>query len=232
MSCYCTRANVYAIGLQAEAFARPARLIEGVTADIGVLALRSHGLATDAPITFAVQSSSVLGAPAAALPAGLSTGVLYYAKPRGSDLFSAATAPGGTSTITSFGDDGAGEFGVIVDHGVYLDEAIAAATAVINEHARAHKAPIRADVLPLVCAYLASRIYLSAHAANNPAYAKAADEPSWIRKIVDGLFDLWLSGATVAGAVDETPQVAEGGAKAVQLKGRGFLRFDDREQLV
>ncbi len=226
------RAIVYALGLPPEAFARPPRLIEGVTPSNGTLALRSHGLAADAPVTLAVLSSSTLGAPAAALPTGLSTGVTYYAQLAGSsDLFTLATAAGGAS-IATFGDAGAGVFGIIVDHGPYLDAAIVAAEAVVNEHARAHRAPIQAAILPLVIAYLAARIYIAAHAAVNPEYAKAAEAPSWLRSLLDTLFKLWLSGAEMAGAVDADPQVAQMGPKAVRLRGRGYLRIDDREDLV
>ena len=231
---YTDRADVYALGLPPEAFARPPRLVEGVTPGSGVIALRSHGLALDAPVTLAVLSSSTLGAPAAALPSGLSTGVLYFVQPLGSDLFGLAlvAAALGGMAIASFADAGAGVFGIIVDHGVYLDAAIDAATALINEYARAHKAPIQAAILPLVCAYLAARIYIAAHAAVNPEYAKAAEAPSWLRSLLDTLFKLWLTGAEMAGATDADPLVAEMGGKVVRLRGRGYLRHDEREDLV
>lgn len=219
---YCERTDVYALGLPAEAFARPARLLEGVTPSSGVLALRSHGLKANAPVTLAVLSSSTLGADPAALPTGLSVGVVYYAQPLGSDLFAVATAPGG-SAIASFGDAGEGVFGVIVDHGLYLDAAITAAGAIINEYARAHEAPIQAEILPLVCAYLAARIYIAAHAAMNPAYAAAAEAPTWLRSLIDTLFKLWLTGAPMQKATDNTPAKVEMGAVTFKLEGRRFL---------
>ncbi len=227
MSLYCARSDVYATGLPPEAFARPPRAVEGVTPSSGVFALRSHGLSTDASVTLAVASSSTLGATAAALPAGLATGTQYYARPSGSDLFSLATAPAPAAAIASFGDAGSGLFSVVVDHGVFLDAAILAASRIIDEYARAHLPPINAAILPFVCAFVAARIYVATHRALMPEQkAGEAEAPSWIRSIVDRLFALWLSGAEIQGATDADPSVADMGAVAVKLDGRGFLERD------
>jgi len=226
---YCTRANVYGLGLAPRAFARPAEPIEIADPATGRLALRSHGLSTDHPIELRVISSSTLGAAPAALPAGLVEGP-YFAQPGGvSDSFQVSLATGGTP-ISSFGDAGSGVFAVIVDHGPYLDAAIDAATATIDVYAVAHKAPIQAAVLPFVSAFLAARIYVAAHAAANPLFAKMADPPDYLRAIVDKMFSLWVSGVPLAGAIDATPTKAEMGAVAVRLKSRHFL--EDEESRV
>jgi hypothetical protein len=219
---YCTRADVYGLGLSPEAFARGARPIEDVVPATGTLFLRSHGLSADMPITLTVLSSSVFGAAPAVLPGGLVEGAAY-AQPVNSDAFRVSTAPGG-APISSFTDAGEGVAGVIVDHGPYLDQAIEGASTIIDAHAVAHKAPLQASVLKIVCAFLAARIYIAAHAAGNPVFAKAAEPPEWLRQIIDRLFTMWLSGAPLpAGSSDATPQVAENAAALVRLDGRGFL---------
>lgn len=222
----CTRENVYATGLPPEMFSRAPRLIEGVTPAAGALSLRAHALKLDAPVTLAVQSSSTLGAAVAALPGGLSAAQVYFAHPLGSDTFALALVAGG-EPISSFTDAGSGVFGVVIDHGVYLDAAIDAATAIIYQFTRAHAQPIAADVLPFVCAFVAARIYLVSHTSGNSEFAKAGEAPSWIRSLVDKLFDIWTKGAPILGAVDATPGKAEMGAVLVDLEGRGFLDADE-----
>jgi hypothetical protein len=224
---YCDRGAVYALGLSPEAFARPPRAIEDVNPASGTLFLRSHGLGADAPVTLAVISSSVFGADPAALPGGLVEGAAF-AQPVNSDSFRVSTVAGG-APIASFADAGAGVCAIIVDHGPYLDEAIDAATTIIDAHAVAHRAPLQAAVLKVVCAFLTARIYVAAHAFGNPTFAKTTEPPEWLRSMIDRLFALWLSGAPLpAGASDGTPEVAENAAALVKLTGRGFL--DDCEE--
>ena len=226
---YCARTDVYAAGLPPEAFARPPRPVESAAAFAsGILSLRSHGLSVDAPVALAVVSSSTLGAPAAALPGGLSVGVQYYARPSGSDLFALATAVSPAAAISSFSDAGSGLFSIIVDHGVYLDAAIEAATVVIDQYARAHAAPITSAALPFVCAFLAARIYVATHRALIPeAKAGEAEAPSWIRGLLDKLFAVWLEGAPIVGAVDATPNVPEMGPALARRRG-DFDLWDGR----
>lgn len=224
-----TRQNVYALGLSPEAFARPPRELEGVVPSSGLLLLRSHGFDVDAPTVLVTLSSSVLGAPAAALPTGLTEGLTYFARPTGSsDTFALAATPGG-SPIASFADAGEGRFGALIDHGVYLDAAIASASALVESYAIAHKGPINAAILPLVEAIIATRIYVTAHAFGNPVFAKsmAFEPPDFIRKLIDELMRLWISGAPIVGATDVTPDFAEDSAVLVDLDGRGFLERED-----
>lgn len=224
---YSTPQDVYALGLPPEAFARPPRPLEGVTAGSGLLLLRSHGLALDAPVTFALLSSSIPGAAASVLPAGLTAGVAFFAAPVTSDSFRVATSAGGTP-IASFASAGVGLFGVLVDHEAYLIAAIAAADTLIDAHARAHKAPLQAAILRMVSAFLAARIYIAAHAFGNPAFAAMAEPPPWILSLIDRLFGLWVSGSPLpAGSSDATPIVVENQAVVIELDGRGFLDADD-----
>ena len=222
----CTRENVYATGLPPEMFSRPPRMIEGVTPETGVFTLRSHGLKLDAPVILAVLSTSTLGATAASLPGGASAGFAYYAHPLGSDTFSLALSAGGVP-IASFTDAGSGVFGVIVDHGAYLDAAIDAATAIVYQFTSAHAQPIAADVLTFVAAFVAARIYLVSHTSGNSEFAKAGEAPSWIRSLVDKLFDIWTKGAPILGAVDATPSVTDNGAALVPIDLRGGFDLED-----
>ncbi len=224
---YCARTDVYAIGLAPEAFRRPPREVEAVTPATGTLTIRSHGLAPNAPVSLAVLSSSTLGAPVAAVPTGTAVATPYYALPvaGSSDLFQIAIAPNGAPL--TFSDAGAGVFGVLVDHGAYLDAAIVAASAVFDQYARAHASPIVADVARVLCAYLAARIYGMAHAAGNPAFMVAAEAPSWLRGILDKLFQIYMEGAPILGATDATPTTAEAGAILVALAPGNFDLIDD-----
>src|SRR6185312_1161860 len=125
--------------------------------------------------------------------------------------------------ISAFGDSGSGVLSIVVDHGPYLDAAIEAASAVIDQYARAHAAPITSAALPFVCAFLAARIYVATHRALLPeAKAGEAEAPSWIRGLLDKLFAVWLAGAPILGATDATPTVPEMGAVLVELEGRHF----------
>ena len=219
---YATRQDVYALGLPAEVFARPPRRVEGVIPSSGLLQIRSHGLALGAALTLSVLSASTLGAPVAAPPGGLALGQVYGASPIGSDAFQLLDAAPAGNLIASFTDAGGGVLGVLVDSGPDLDAALDAATTIINEYARAHAAPIAAPSLKFVCAYVAARIYVSAHAPLNPAYAEALEGPSWLRGLINQLFNIWLRGAPIQGAVDATPTLADNGAQLVRIRCGDF----------
>jgi hypothetical protein len=220
---YCERQDVYALGLDAAAFARPARRVEGVDLLSGTLSLRSHGLALGAALTLSVLSSSTLGAPTATLPAPLAVGHVYGAAPLSADALQLRDAPGtGGALISTFISKGHGVIGLVPDSGADLDAAIDAATTLIDQYARAHAAPMQAAALRLVCAYVSARIYVSAHAAMNPAYAEALEGPSWLRGLIDKLFAAWMAGAPILGAVDASPDVAEMGPRVLSTRGGPF----------
>lgn len=229
---YCTRASVYALGFGPEAFARPPRLIDGVVAASGTLLLRAHGQATDTALSLAVLSSSILGAPASALPPELAQGVTYYAQPgSSSDSMQLSATPGG-AVISPFTDAGTGVFGLLIDHGAHLDRAIADATALVDAHLVAHRGPVAADVVEGVAARLAARIYVGAHGLGNAAYARAYEEVSSMRIMDERLMAGWLAGKPLpAGSTDATPTLAENGALLISLEGRGFLDACDEDRV-
>lgn len=231
MTAYCTRADVYALGLPPEVFARPARSVGQVIPSSGTIVLRAHGLSTDAPISLSLLStSSIPGSPAAALPGGLSAGVSYYVQPIGSDSFQLATTAGGTP-IASFTDAGVGVLGILVDHGPYLDACIEDFARMIEAHLTAHRGPIVVSpVLTGINARGAADSYVGAHGAGNAILRQAYDQAGIARRRIldDRMLTAWLNGKPLPfGSVDATPTVAEGGAVAVRLISRGF--FDDCE---
>jgi len=223
---YCARANVYALGLPPEAFARAPRLVESASPAADTLSLRAHGFATDDPVTLAVQSSSILGATAAALPAPLLEGTVYYVRASGSDVLQLAAAPGGAAiNLTSAG---AGIFGILRDHGTDLDAAIVQATAIINEKLIAHSGTVTAEVLTGVCAWLAATIFTSTHSSANPFVRQAiAAALAPLREIYEPMLARWSAGAVVKGATDATPGTPENGAVLIELDGRGYHTSDE-----
>ena len=232
MTDYCARADVYALGLPSDAFSRPPRVLEGVNQAAGLFLLRAHGLVSNHPVSFAANGSTIPGLDASALPARVSPGVTYYAVPSSSDAFGVATTVGGTA-IAPFSDGGNGSIGVIVDHGPYLDQAITAASKLIEAVVIAHRAPFTADVLKIVCARLSARIYVEAQAGGNLAYIKSIEASGPIQKLIDEMLELWLCGAPLpAGSTDATPLVGEDSPMLVDLDSRGFLMDGDDEARV
>jgi hypothetical protein len=225
---YCTRADVYALGLGPEAFARPPRLVEGVVAASATVQLSAHGLSADQPITLSVQSGGgLLGMAASSLPGGLVEGVTYYAQPLSGDTFQLSTAPS-IAPIASFLSGGVGVFGVFVDHGPALDAAITEADALLDAHLTAHKGPVTAPVVRGVAARISARIYVGAHGLGNPVYAKAYESVEALRIMDERLMQGWYAGRPLpAGATDASPTVPEMGAVLVTLADRGFNERED-----
>lgn len=223
---YCVRANVYALGLPPEAFARPPRIVEGVDAAAGRLLVRAHGLSANDPVTLLVQSSSALGADPSALPGGLSEGVTYYAQPSGSDALTLSATAGGTS-IASFADVGVGAFGFLIDVGAIIDQHIDDAAAVIEEHLTAHTGPVSAAVLAGLNARMAARSLAPALGLGNPVYAKAYESVEAMRMLDDRMLARWAAGKPVKGAADATVSTVENGAVAVVLEGGGWRQEGD-----
>lgn len=115
MASYATLQQLFALGPPAQAYAPRPRAIETADASTGVLTLTLNGLFDGSLLRFTVQGEATLGRPDAALPQGLSASLSYEAVPvsGSSDLF--RVRPYGGSTITSFGDEGAPVFSIVVD---------------------------------------------------------------------------------------------------------------------
>lgn len=140
----CTRQEVFALGLDARAFAARSREVESVDPATGVFLLSMHGLFDGALLRFRVRGEATPGAPSAQLPAGagLSPHLMYEAWPvsGSSDLF--RVAPDGGNIITSFADAGSGVFSIYVDPGPNIDRIAVNETANIYGALTAYNPPI------------------------------------------------------------------------------------------
>jgi len=222
---YCTLQQVYRLGLRAQAFAARPRAIESADKDTGVLALTGNGLFTGSLLRFTVLGEAVEGKPDAALPAGLSVSLMYTAAPinDSSDLF--RVAPVGGSVITSFGDDGAGVFSIIVDPQQTLLDIIADESAQIDNCLTAQAPPIKVDpttglypqiLSGVVARRVAVRAALSLGLAN-PIYQQSFDRLEAGQKFDNERLAEWLEGRPIEPAVIDQTTHADNGARAFSL---------------
>ena len=142
---YATRAQVYDLGLRAEAFLARARAVEAVDAATGILTLRSNGFEDGYLLTLFVEGSATPGRPSATLPGGASASVVYEAVPvnGSSDLF--RLRPVGGSRIDSFTNAGTGVFSVAPDIGRLIDRNAVSVSARIDEWLTDYAPPIKVD---------------------------------------------------------------------------------------
>lgn len=138
-------ADIYALGLAAQAYAARPRAIEVAYADTGVLVLTGNGLSAGSLLRFVITGSATPGEPSTSLPEGLSASLMYTAAPvsGSSDLFRVAPVDG--STITSFGDAGDGVFSIVVDPGPILLALAENVSRNIDEWLTAQAPPIEPD---------------------------------------------------------------------------------------
>ena len=93
---YCIPSDLYSYGLPPGGLSLPARLVQDIAGSTAttILTLDGHGLGLNDPIQFRAESGGVL-------PTGLSSGVVYYAKPVSSSAFSvAASVDGAAKSLT------------------------------------------------------------------------------------------------------------------------------------
>lgn len=217
---YCELADVYALGLPAQAFTAAARPLDGVTIATGVLLLYGHGLSADSAVRFSIESSSLAGATAAALPGGLTAGVTYYAQPvaDSSDTFKVSATAGG-ATINSFTSEPVGLWALVVDPRPRLLASIRDRGEYINARSIAYRTPFVQvdgrwpDGLNGLNARMTARDCLGITGAQNPLYAGAA------KVVMDRagedmavLVDASMGKLVFGPAVDSTPTIVEGGA--------------------
>lgn len=175
---YATRANVYALGLSAMAFASRPRPVASGDADAASATIRltAHGLSDGDVVTFVVTSGG-------ALPTGVSAFVPYYAHVVTSDLFRVSTTSGGVP-IASWVSAGSG-WAISVDPGPRIDAHLEDAAARIDECLTAHDPPLLVD--PTSGKYPAVIVGLNARmAALSAVDTLAFDNPAF-RSVVDRL---------------------------------------------
>ncbi len=209
-----TRASLYALGLPPPAVARVPQLVESTVDGSGLILVRGHALALDAPLSFRAVSSTTLGATPSSLPVPLDEGVTYAADPQTSDAFRVKL--NGTA-ITAFTAAAVGRFAYVVDAGAALDVAIAKAWTVVQSDCTAHGGDVDAPLLTDAAAALAIRFYVAMIAAGDPAKAKSYDGLAVLyAEIYAPKLAAFFAGAPVRNATDATPSRAENGPVLVQ----------------
>ena len=134
---YCTRDDVFLLGLSAQAFvvrARPVNASTDVDTATGVVRLKAHGLTDDDTITLEVTTGGLL-------PTGLSAFVAYGVAVVSFDLFR-ITENG--VPFTSYASAGSG-WGVAVDPLRRLDRHILDTAGIINDRMTAYDPPFELD---------------------------------------------------------------------------------------
>src|SRR5262249_34002827 len=158
------------LGVPAPAAAQPPQLVEHTVDASGLIFVRAHSLALDAPVSFRAISSTTLGAPPSTLPVPLAEGTVFYARPTSSDAF-----PVAASAIAIFTSPASGRFSYIVDPGLRLDIAIARAWNVVQSDCTAHGGDVEAPILTDAAAALAARFYIAIVCAGDPDKAASYD---------------------------------------------------------
>jgi hypothetical protein len=199
-------------GLPPTVAAAPAKLIERTLDGSGLLFLRGHGLALDAPISLRCVSDTTTGAPPSSLPVPLAEGVTYYARATSSDAFTLAAAPSPASAIAIFTVPAVGRFGFVLDYGPALDVAIADAWNAVQSRCTAHGGDVDAPILESAARHLAARIYIAVRCAGDSAKATSYDGISKLfAEIYEPQLAAYFAGVAVRGGKDLTPTLAENG---------------------
>lgn len=129
---YGTRQGVQ--GKARRSLSLPAREVASVDTALDRIELEPHGLTTDDPVQFRIETGGTL-------PAPLAAGVVYYAKPvtDSSSLFQVAAAPGGAAIdLTTVG---VAPFSLVVAVGKMIDDALEHQARWIDALYTAHGVP-------------------------------------------------------------------------------------------
>lgn len=225
---YCTRDDVFLLGLSAQAFvvrARPVNASTDISTSTGVVRLKAHGLTDDDAITLEVTSGG-------SLPTGLSAFVAYGVDVVSFDLFRITS---GGVAITSYASAGSG-WAVAVDPLRRLDRHILAAAATINDRMTAYAPPFELDPItglyPQVIVDTNARLAAIAAATtlqfDNAAFRVAVDRlESMVARDWTNL-ETYLLGRPVNPAPTDQNDVPDNGPRASRSRapvawGTGYL---------
>ena len=222
---FATPADVFALGLAPAAFKSTPRTIEAADSTSGILTLSSNGLALGTLARFSVEGQSAHGAPANALPGGLSLSTMYTAAPYLGSGDQFQVAPVGGSLVTSFTSAPVGPFALVVDSMAALLLALDVWTGIIEDTVIAMAPPILPDAvtgryhrkLTTACAHLAARNFATALGLANPNYADSMRDflTGPLAKMVDKWMDEWRAGVPLSPTpIDQTPNFADNGPRA------------------
>lgn len=229
MVAYADETDVYRLAMRAPAFVPSPRIVT-VDATSNAITLAAHGLSLDDELRFSLEGDPILGGPATSLPSPLSATTLYYAIPVGGDMFKVSTSAGGAAVdITSAG---VGVVAILVSPVPVLRRLCAHWSAVVDGAAVGHNPPFERvdgayhDEIVGVVARCAARSAIPVLGLNNPSFAADRQDVYSSRAYDEGRLNSWRSGATIRGAKDQTPTVAEGGARWEYLDTSGVYPMD------
>ncbi|MBK9263052.1 MAG: hypothetical protein IPM54_25020 [Polyangiaceae bacterium] len=178
----------------------PPREIEAVDVGTGRILTKGHGLLLGDEVRFEGQG---------VLPAPLSTTSIYKALPVDLDLFTVSL--GGTPVVLT--SSGTKPFAWRASPYPAIDQALAAASATVQDHATAHSTITNPtpQIIEIVCILAAHSIVFT----NRLQLKLNADFMEKTRQRYDDAWITlrsWEKGKPIAGVTDATPQVAESGA--------------------
>jgi hypothetical protein len=202
MALLATLSDFVRLGIPATALVPPPREIELVDTSTGRVLTKGHGLISGDQLRFEAQGT---------LPAPLVATAIYTATPVDLDLFTVDLS-GVAVVLTSTGTK---PYSFRVDPRPAIEQALAAASATVQDHATAHSelSEVTEQVKQIVCV-LAADIVVSTNRLRLPLTDKFFDNHT--RKLSDAWITLrtWQSGRAIAGVKDATPTIAESGAIA------------------
>ncbi len=230
MVAYADETDVYALAMRAPAFVPSPRIVTVDAASDTVL-LSAHGLSLNDELRFSLEGDPILGGPATSLPSPLSATTLYYAIPVGGDMFQVSTSANGAPVnITS---TGVGVVAILVSPVPVIRRLCAHWSAVVDGAAVAHSPPFAQvdgkypEEIVGVVARCAARGAIPVLGLNNPAFAADRQDVYSSRSYDEGRLESWRRGTPIRGVVDQTPLVADAGARFEYIGGGELYPLDE-----
>lgn len=138
MTAYAAPSDLYSFGLARGSVPNPGRLAAGVSTSTNAITLDVHGFVLNDSVSFRAEAGG-------SLPAPLTEGSTYYAKPLTESTFSVASAADGSAVdLTSAGAR------ILVITPLPVDAAIAWASRIIDDMLPAHLVPLAEPIHELV----------------------------------------------------------------------------------
>lgn len=215
-------------GLPAGAYAPDARQIAAVYVPQSTLEMSSHGFGGGGvPVRFAARAGSTLYA-------GIDPLTWYtVASTTDPDFFTLLDGSGNPIVLT---DGGTGTIFCVENIWAKIDKRLAARTSWLMAHAKAYDPPweVPPTWAPQIVAFLvaydvALQLRLPERYPIDKIEKQYDAAELFIAKRLDEAGEPFGDGV---GPVDAKPTVAAMGPQAVRLRGRGFLRHDDRSDEV
>ena len=180
---YITLADLWALGLSAQAFAVAPRPIEDVSVSLSTLQLTAHGFTSSSVITFPLVGPMSVGAP----PSPLVPMTPYYPIVVTDSLFQVAATPNGSPiTLT---DAGSGAYGCLLDQYARINEQMWATSRNLDEVLTGELPPIKPD--PSTGLYPGQLVGIAARECARSLIATMSFDNAAFRVVSERL-DKWL----------------------------------------